>query len=478
MINSRLVFLSLILALATTAIAACGGGSGTTSTLLDEGGIGGTGLRVGEVTDLGSILVDGIAWDIDTAVVNINGASGASGDVQIGHVARVAGTIAANGTTATATRVDVDDLIKGVIEAKIDANQLTVQGQTVQVDETTTYGPGITPASLDGLSVGNFVEIHGFVRGSGLVFATRIEKEDTLSSRRVTGIVQTLNAGAQTFMIGSQVVDYSSADLTDLPGGVLANGTIVRVRAQATLGGSGELLAQRVEREDLEDFGDNDNVEVEGFVTQIVSATQFLIGSQLVQTSASTRFEGGVAADLVVGAKVQAKGSLQGGTLVATEVEFRTSVRLESDIASIGANSITLAGLAGITIQVDSLTEYDGDAGSFGDLQVGDHVEIRARLTGTTTVVAVRLKETSADTDIELRAPVDASPAPNDPILFLIGIQIDTSGFQNDDFEIEDVNVGRAAFFAQVSPGSVVEVKGELQGGNAIWDEIELELDD
>ncbi len=465
----------LIICFALVATACGGGGAGPQ---LGGGGIGGTGLRIGPIETQGDVVVDGVDFDASAAAITLSGQSANAGDMQLGMIAIVQGTI--SGNAGTATTVAVEEVVKGEVEAIVDASTMTVQGQTVHVDENTVFGPGINPASLAGIVVTNLLEIYGFVKGPGTVLATRVERENALSELQLVGFVENHSLGAQTFTVGAQVVDYSGADTTDLPGGVPANGQLVKVEGLTALSPMNELVATEVKLEDNDELNDDaDDAEVEGVVTQVVSPTEFFIGAQRVQTTAQTVFEGGTPADLVVGIRIDVDGVLMNGTLIADEVEFEEAIRIESDIATIVGNDITLEGFPGIVVTVDASTVFEGNAASFGDVQVGEHVEIRGRKTGASSVAAARVKEENADTDVELQGPVDAAPAPSDPTFSILGILIDTTGFQNDDFEgANDQVIGRAAFFAAIQAGTLVKVQGDLVGGNPIWDEVELEGED
>lgn len=462
-------------ALLALTLGACGGGGG--GGLIDGGGIGGTGLRIGPNEQDGAVQVDGIAFNASAASITIGGMNANEGDLRKGMVVVVSGTV--SGSTGTASSVGVEDVLKGEIQQIVNPTTMIVQGQMVQVDEATVYEPGITPSSLAGLSPGELVEIYGFVRKSGVIFATRIEREAALSELRAYGIVTSLLTGAQTFRIGEQVIDYSGADTSDLPGGVPANGQLVRVRGLSALSPMGELVATQVRLFDFDELDDADEAEIEGFVTEVLSPTRFRLAGQLVETNAGTIFEGGTAADIAVGVRLDVSGERINDLLIADEVEFEEAILLESDVATKVGSTLTLVGLPGITINVNELTEFDGNATALTDVVAGDHIEVRARRTGSASVVAVRVKEEDPDTRVVLQGPVDPAPAPSDPTLSILGVSVDTTGLQNDDFEgRDDLPIGRAAFFAEVTGGVLVKAQGDLSGSAVDWDEIELEGED
>jgi hypothetical protein len=460
------------IALAGLALAGCGGGAAPAASL--GGGIGGTGkpaLVLGTVTALGSVQVGGRTYDTSSADIVIDGVSATESDLQLGMVVR----LEVDDSTGAARRVEVEDLIQGPISA-IGVDTLTVLGQVIEVDEQTVFGAGISPAGLAGLQPGDLVEVHGFVRGTALIAGRRIERENSLSEYRVTGFAASIDTTLRTFAIGSQAIDYASADTSDLAGGHPTSGQLVQVRGLVMLTMAGAIDATDVRGGELEDEEDNDQVEVEGFVSAIVSPTRFLLGGIPVVTTAGTLYEGGTAAEVVAGVLLEVEGALVSGVLSAREIQFKESIRLESDIASVSGNMITLAGLPGVSIVVNSATAYEDDASSLGDLQVGDHVEIRGRMSGATLVTATQIKETGAKTDLRLRGPVD--PGASDPLFSILGVSIDTTGLSDAAFEGEDDQVlGRAGFFSAIASGGQAEARGELVAGAPVWDQVELETE-
>ncbi len=108
-----------------------------------------------------------------------------------------------------------------------------------------------------------------------------------------------------------------------------------------------------------------------------------------------------------------------------------------------------------------------------------DHIRIRGRATGATTVVATEVEYRGAGglpAEVIFQGPVDAVPAPADPLLSILGVSIDTSGIIDANFQgPEDSVIGRAGFFGTVSPADLVKAKGEWDGLSVTWDEIELQ---
>ena len=302
-----------VIAASLTALMSCGSGSG--------GGMTGSGIVIGPITGLGSIIVNDVTFDVDSASVVVDGAPADTSALKLGMVVEVRGTIDASSATGVASSVEFDDDLQGPVEA-VDVGQSTivVLGQLVIVTDATVFD-GTTLATL---AVGDVIEVSGFVDGEGNVRATRIELEDEAESFELKGLIADLDADARTFRIGGQLIDYGDAEIENAPGG-LANDLFVEVHAQGAPTG-GTLIATKVEVQGADFGGDEgEEVEIEGLVTRVVSATEFILNqTRRVRFDAQTEFENGMAADIVVDARMEAEGTVgSDGVLVAREIEFR-----------------------------------------------------------------------------------------------------------------------------------------------------------
>jgi hypothetical protein len=473
-------------------VAACGGGGGS-----DDGGGGPiinpppsngivrTGMSVGPIASFGSVVVNGIHYDTDSAVITMDGEPATQDDLRVGQVVSITAELEDGETRGTASRVDFDDNVEGPI-ASLDAaaGTLVVLGQTVVVDANTSFDDSIQPRSLDGLAVGDFVEVSGLVMADGSVNATRIEKKAAGGELEVKGVVSDLDTNALTFNLNGLVVDYSAAQLDDFPAGGIADGQAVEAKGAST-GAGGELVATRIEFEGATVAGGEDDfAEVEGFVTRFVSATDFDVSGVAVTTNASTTFEGGTAADLALNVKVEVEGLIDAdGVVVAREVDIRlgTAVRMTGLVDSVDAANDSLVVL-GIPVTVDALTRFEdkSDAGlsplTLGDLAAGDTVEIRGgeRPAGSGTVQAAILEREDAGEDTELQGFVTAVAAPT---ITILGVTIQTDGsteFQDAD----DAPLSQAEFFSRVAEGALVKASGAETGDSTILaEEVELEDD-
>ena len=276
---------------------------------------------------------------------------------------------------------------------------------------------------------------------------------------------------------------YDNTTITnDMPNpfGNAWNGLFVEVKGTNFDSATTTLIATKIEPENRV-VQQADEFEVEGFVTQIDvdGSGDFLIGSTRVHTTANTEFRGGTIDEIVVGAKLSAEGRLENGVLTAKHVKFDAGVKLEGNVENINlaAKTFTITGLPGVTVRVNSQTEFKANGGNrildLNDLSVGNHVRVRGRVGSVNSVIATRVEQKSGDVDVDLQGPVQTVANPN---LTILGVTVDTSGISNDNFEgLNGQLIGRAVFFNDVKEGTVVKVKGRLNGVAVTWRELELE---
>ena len=305
-----------------TLLSACGGGGGGGSA--SNGGIGGTGVATGPITGFGSVFVNGIEFDTSGNIqITLDGEPNHSqSDLKIGQVVTIKGTISDDGTKGTATSIEFEDDVEGPVQSiDLATNTIVVLGLTVQATATTVFD-GF--ASLAALAVNDIVEVSGLPDATGKIVATHIEKHSNYvagTEIEVKGMIANLTA--TTFTIGTLTVDYSLVLPQDRPA-TLSNGLFVEVKANTLPDPiTGVLTATKVEVED-EDEGavEGNELDLEGFVTDFVSATEFKVNGQAVTTNFQTSYEHGVAADLANNVRVEVEGRLTGGVLVAEEISF------------------------------------------------------------------------------------------------------------------------------------------------------------
>src|SRR5690349_189429 len=350
-------------------IAACGGGTGGT------GATNNPTVSIGVMTK-GSVILNGVHFDDTNATVVIDDTSRtAQIDTRDGMVVKLAGTVNGDGITGTAQQVRALVEVRGIptnVNAGANPPSLVVLGQTVLVDDQTIYSGLLHDFASITVNV-TPIEVHGLRDSAGNIRATRIEANPAQMADatvdEIRGVVINANTALNPtmFKLGTQNINVVNGATIVPSGATYGNGSVVEVHCSLRpCVTSGAFQASVVQVEEDEDIAFQPNpgerYEVEGLVSGFVAAaTTFFVGSTPVTINSSTTFEGGLSTDLANDVQVEAEGSWNGTTLLATKIEFKRSViRLQGATANrdMTANTfqIQIAGITTITIQLDSFT--------------------------------------------------------------------------------------------------------------------------
>jgi len=485
-----------------------GGGGITPPPPPPTGGITRTGvaIAVGPITAFGSVIVNGVRYDTSTATFTKDGAAAVQGDLSVGQFVVVTGTIDDDNSNAVATTVDFEDIVEGPIGSIITGSGFVALGQTVLVSLGST---SIDDSCPDPLAIDVNVEVSGSVLENGDINATRVECKALLGVMEVKGKVSGLDSVAMTFQINALTVDFSGITPRNFPGGDITNGDPVEVKGTNLDGPTLTLTATDVEFKGPR-FGDDegDHVEVEGFITDFLSATGgFTVSPFRVTTDDNTRYEpaGLGATDLGPNLKVEVEGEINdAGLLLATKIQFKqaTNIRVTGEVDFVDPNTETLR-ILNITISTDDSRFEDKfddpplnprrENMAFEFLNIGDYVEVRGQEfpaeSGIVDAVILERDDPPAvaGEDTELRGFVEPDPtSESDDIvrgtLIVLAVTIRTDDAITEYFDSrgsnEDVSMTPDAFWAEVAVGSLVDADGteDLASGNAMFaDELELE---
>ena len=224
-------------------VAGCGGGGGTTDDGTTSNPPPATGSTTttttfvtGAIAGFGSVIVNGVRYDTDSAQVSIEDKPATAGELRVGEVIHLTAEVDAQGV-ARAKSITQDHLIQGAVQA-VDtvAGTLTIAGQVITVDNETMFDDSIPTRTLAGIVVGDVIEVHGFASAGGTARATRIEKAGAGETEvEVTGMVTNLDTGLKRFNVGTLVVDYSTATLEDFGSTGIAAGRLVEVKGTSFL---------------------------------------------------------------------------------------------------------------------------------------------------------------------------------------------------------------------------------------------------
>lgn len=455
------------------------------------GGIGGTGsvatVSSGPVTKFGSIFVSGTEYDNTHAQYCIEDAPcTGTNTLKLGMVVLVNGTAAEDYATSqlgarVAKTITYEETVEGEVQSVApDGLSLIVLGQVVHLDQKTNIDASIPGQSITNLVPGrDVVEVSGFVLGDGHILATFIERQTGTPHYEIQGIVTSHDVNCQTFKIGTLTVEYNTADITAMPplspSAPAWNDLVIHVRGDHwSPGGPGpsgvRLTATQLKPQAL-GVWDIENAEVEGFITGVHSSGDVFINNQRITTTPSTVFEGGTAADLILDTHIEVHGRIVNGVLEAEQISFEGSFELESNVATInaGAKTLTLVGLAGVTLYADAETAIGGEGNlrRFEDIAVGDHLKIHGRLSGNSGILATELERSDPGSKIKLQGPIQSF---HEPTLTIAGSVIDTSGIAESAFMGSDgTTIGRSGFFQRLSGRRKATLTGTALNTTATW---------
>ena len=459
----------LMLALLLTA---CSGGSPSSS-----GGVTGTGVTQGPVNGFGSIIVNGIEINTDTATFTRDGVpAGSLTDFRVGEVVRVNWQLADDGVTRIAQDVGYESEIKGEVTDVANAalGEISVLEQPVHITGLTVFK---NFTLLTDLLQRDYVEVSGYRADDGSIYASLIELKGhvtlSTSEAELNGVVQNLSLSA--FDIGTLTVSNYN-----VVSGTLSTDAFVRVK------GTYSDTSKEIDTADVEVRGDSqapsvddgEDVEIEGLITRYTSATDFDVSGLPVTTNGDTEFSDG--GTLGLGVHVEVEGTFSGGKLVAEEISFRheTDIELVANLEAVDITASTVKAL-GMTFLVDALTQLEDDGSTsaptpftLSGLNAGtDDVEIRGYRNGPSNLVATRVVRLDESTEVELEGPITAL---SDPTVTVVDFVLNTN---TDAVTYEGGATNQSDFFLFANEGDIVELEGQQIPISGIIDWATLKLD-
>lgn len=460
------------LLLAAGSLAGCGG----------DGNGGGSGVVEGPITGFGSVIVNGIRFDVSDASLTADGQRITEDQLEVGMVVRVRGEIDDDGVTGRALAVEYDDDLQGpVVNIDRPNNRFEIFGQAVQVNTATAFR-GVT---FETLAESNVVEVSGFVDADGLLHASfvRLAEPDD-DDYELKGFVSALDTAAETFMIGNQLVDYSAADMDDFPAGGIANGQLVEVEFDRASYNANPTVIAADEVEYASRFGASagDILELEGYINEFASANDFRINNQRVRTSSATRYEDGAsAAQLGPNVRLEVRGRLAAdGVLDATHIEIEddSNLEIEAAVEAIAPDERTLT-LLGLPVRIVESTQFEADDDrffSFERVNIGDWLGIDGYLATDGSFVATRVERDDDDGDnVHLQGPVTSIQSPDFTLFGTVTVTT-TTGTEFEGRDDDDLT--QAQFFGQLAENDIVSVEGIWNGAAISASEVEVEDDD
>jgi len=234
-------------------------------------------------------------------------------DIALNDMVNVSGYLDDTGAIR-ATFIENTGVFLSGIEVEVKGHVMNLQDsgpvKTFEINDLTVNYTSIAGDLPQGIPVEDqFVEVEGTLASlGGMMTATRIELGDE-SDREdadefeimgfVTEIISTV--GIIEFKVGNQEVHVDPATAVFVDGDVNDIDWGKKLEAEGRLEG-GILYAEEIE------FWEPDQIEVEDFVTAVVSDTEFTLGLQDIETDNQTVFEGVQPDEIQVGMLIEVKG--------------------------------------------------------------------------------------------------------------------------------------------------------------------------
>lgn len=468
-----------VLVACAAVLGACGGGGGQQ---LASGGIVGTGdssmISVGTISAFGpgTVTVNGVSFTTGAATVRVNGQAATIAALKIGMVVTVQGGTRQSDGSVVASTIDYRPELQGVVSGVDSAAQaFTVLGQRVRTDALTVFDGGTFATLLN-----QYVEVSGFRSSPGEMLATRVEIRPSVAAGaplEVTGTVAQFDPAAKTFFIGAQLVDYAQTPAAFVPAG-LANGVVAKAKGTAIATGD-RLIATEIQLVAATlPAPESAQVEIEGLITGYSNIGSFRVNGQVVDGRSAT-FDGGTAALLADGVRVEVEGRLTQGIVVATRIEIEqdaATVIIDglAEAVDVASGSVTVSGRR---VSTTSGTQYeDHSAAAVRDfglaaIAVGDRLSISA-VSGAAGLVAKRIER------LDRSAPTDEG-APDASAEGLINGFVSVAEFY---VGTQKVNASSASFSggaaADLANGKRVEVEGVLSGTVLLATKVAFKVED
>lgn len=417
--------------------------------------------RVGVITGFGSVIVNGVRYNTDAAEVLVNGVSVADlQDLRVGMRVVMVYSEAADFEQPIASQIAYRSDIEGEITSinRVD-RILVVAGIEVHYNDLTRFW-GVSP---DALVAGDVVEVSGHFVGDLPFLATFIELENAQHGLRHTvGYIADLDDVAQTFSLGSLIVDYSGIATTE----PLANGQLVWVSGTA---GQGGLIADAVTPyhtpiADLltEDFDASVRHEISGLVSGFSDdrSTIFVDG---IGYPLASELRAAVALYDYVELHLSSAGEV---VFIESEDDFYRSdgsIKGLIETVDLDAQSVTVNQTP---YYFSTTTRFEDDRNErwvIADIEPSQAVEISyALIDGQRLIQRIELEyDDELYEQWELKGLVSSI---TDKTLSVDSVPVDISG--EPIFLLQNMVVTRTQFLQVLTTTSIVEVEGYFDGEN------------
>ncbi|WP_287816264.1 DUF5666 domain-containing protein [Idiomarina sp.] len=482
---------SLLVLAISGALTACGGSSSDSPNDNTSGGGNNTDdgtatttttvVSEGVITGFGSVYVNGQRYRSENAEIAVGNSPAADeAQLKVGMVVTVAASASDDGEDPDAQQIRYEEHLQGPVSfIDREAEQIEVLGQTILFDDLTEFDE----TDIETLSVGDFIEVSGYINDEGNFYATLVELETEETEIKLKGEIANLDTDAQTFSLAELTIDYSAAEYEDMTADDLADGLFVKVEGDDFDGDTLTLTASSIENKEENDIdNDAEEVTIAGIVKDYDSESGvFSVNRYEFTLNDDTEFDDGSLDTLANGVIVKVEGRFESEQLIAEEIEFKATdarSKTEGQVTDLNADNETFV-IDNTTFSVTPETQYEDESDldersfTFDDIAVNDWLKVISRQDDQGNTTALKVKRIDQeDREGEVKGRVSDVSAEG---MTIANVAV---GFnENTEFEGEDdsISVERFIELVQSNPAVIVEVEGEYDGDTLIAAEVEVE---
>jgi Domain of unknown function (DUF5666) len=447
-------------------LAACGGGTGSTAgsasstpTASDS--------AVGSISGFGSVIVNGVRYDDSSSTVaDDTGASRATSSLGLGMMVEVKGLNNDDGSGSASAIIVFSEAQGPISNLSSASGTFSLLGLSVSTSASTVYSGVAGAASL---ANSNNVEVYG-LRSGNTIAASRIELKTPAAGAtlvKIRGAISGLSTSASTFTVGNTTVNFAGATVTP-SAAALVDGVFVKI-SSSSLPTAGVVTANKVHVIGARQFAMEHGArsEVEGLVSGYQSISNFTIAGVTVDATNAT-FLRGTAAALANGARLEIKGTVTNGVLIARLVKFEDASGTDSFELHGAVSTFTSLSnfvVRGVTVDASASTVLF-ERGVAADVAAGRALEVEGSMETTASgsiLKASKIKFEDAPTagagsvagELEFRGRL-TSVTGNTLVVGTRTVTVNSS------------TVYRRLTLAQLVAGAMVEVRGVVQTDGSV----------
>jgi hypothetical protein len=320
----------------------------------------------GQITGFGSVIVNNTKFNDSAAKVLLDGQTMSSADMRIGMVATIQGTRDPGGSTGTADSIEVWSIGRGMVKlSDISGTSFQLLGMTITTDSATAF-QGITNLAA--------------IRGDSYLTVWGLQLSADASMWKATRVAMVQPAPATMVCTGFLDATTMALNGVQLSGSALngiANHQLIRVEGVLN-GANGTLLVSSVmEIANSRLVSQSQTIELEGIVTALNGATQFSIGSVLIESAHAVVTPPGQ--PFTVDSLVEVNGVMRNGLLVAVTIEVKTTSELSQ--VDITGNIESFEGITDFVVRGQRCDASQANvlSGALADLRA----DLKVRLVGS-----------------------------------------------------------------------------------------------